>query len=138
MRVSLADAARITGRQDATIRGWILTKQLTADEARRVSVTTGARLHAWSIDLAAVERVHRAHGGTYWSTDVLQRVRIPSYISERLQQLEQLEAEVARLQRLVQHRDDLRRDDLRRDDLRRDDPVPNRPQRGGMVGRRRF
>lgn len=126
MRVSLADAARISGRQDATIRGWILTKQLTDDEARRTSAT-GARLHTWSIDLAAVERVHRAHGGIYWNTDVLERMRIPSYITERLQHLEQLEAEVVRLQRLVQ----------RHDDPRRDDPEPERARRGVGVSQRR-
>ncbi len=107
MRVSLADAARITGRQPATIRGWILTKQLTDDEAQLTSAA-GARFHVWSIDLDAVERVHRAHGGTYWSTDVLQRVRLSSYITERLRHLDQLEAEVERLQRLVQQRTDAR------------------------------
>lgn len=107
MRVSLADAARMTGRSEATIRRWIARGVFEPGAALRVespdepaSGTSGTR--GWSIDVAALERAHRARGGLYWHPGVAERVRLPEHLARRLALVEHLEEEVARLHRLIE------------------------------------
>ncbi len=65
MRVSLATAARLTGRGERTIGMWIATRELRPDEAVWTERTSGQG-RVWQIDVGALRRVHRAHGGTRW------------------------------------------------------------------------
>lgn len=106
MRVNLADAARMTGRPEATIRRWIARGVFESGAALREecpgrpTITTQGTA-AWSIDVAALELVHRTRGGVYWRPEVAERVRLPSHLARRLALVEHLENEVARLHRLV-------------------------------------
>lgn len=132
MRVSLADAARMTGRSVATIRRWIehgvfepgaalrtdglaASVACSSDGSASTNSTNsmGARANedksknrtgwgSWSIDVAVLERIHRQRGGMYWHPEVAERVRLPDYLARRLALIEHLENEVARLHRQVE------------------------------------
>lgn len=107
MRVNLADAARMTGRREATIRRWIARGVFEPGAALQPEspdvapvATRGAS--GWSIDVAALERARRARGGLYWHPEVAERLRLPDHLARRLALVEHLENEVARLHRLVE------------------------------------
>lgn len=106
MRVNLADAARMTGRREATIRRWIARGVFEPGSALQQESPDGAPVatrgtSGWSIDVAALERAHCAHGGLYWHPEVAERLRLPDHLARRLALVEHLENEVARLHRLI-------------------------------------
>lgn len=106
MRVNLADAARMTGRREATIRRWIARGLFEPGAAMREEHPDGTAVAKrsaaeWSIDAVALERAHRARGGLYWHPEVAERIRLPEHLARRLALVEHLENEVARLHRLV-------------------------------------
>ena len=109
LRVNLTAVTRATGRMPATVLGWIRESEgADADEraARddlfaaievRHETSVRGRGFAWTIDLDAAERVHRARGGVaFYREAALPLARVPQAV---LDELEALRGRVATLER---------------------------------------
>lgn len=106
--VSKADAARVSGRQESTITGWIARGWLRApDEVRKLNTRQGAG-QAWSIHLPALYREHLNAGGYEWHPEAIRGTSAPHLAQENARLKEELAREVARTQELRAQVEELR------------------------------
>lgn len=114
-RVNLTGATRATGRMPTTILGWIRASERARDDERAArddlfhageaiqeAESIRGRGHTWSLDLDAVERVHRARGGVvFYREAALPLARVPLALVDEVAtlraRLDALEQENARL-----------------------------------------
>src|SRR5690348_15103424 len=99
--IPFANACHVTHRATSVLKAWAKAGCFREGEWVVDKARTQGTGHPIYVDLAALEREHKRHGGTVWHPELAHERNLPAsmatYVESLQAQVRSLEAELARL-----------------------------------------